>query len=509
VDEPPVDLNSDIFQHLKNIPAKKSTVDKVKSLILRIAIAILTACETDITLKTKLQSVLSQLLPLSAGRRGEKKGGSSRRRIVRGGSGSRRRIRRKSSTKGGTSRVAESMVDTAIALIWAFLLIPLWNFDFRFNRLYNPTTEDIHRMKDAPMWIRALILGFHISGIFMHDNIPVYVMLIYLLSLIGTVILLHKHRLMRMDTVANNTIPSATNAILNAPDPMTPDEFESHLYQQAHDPRNLRRAQTAVDTGDISSFIGNQLTAVPALVDGNEESFGIDVEDDSFTNFPPIVEDIVLVGRQIINEANGMGTLNSATASIVPSSSAPRYNPSITGLILQFCDSLKSMVPPPHVATAETASLILESIPDTVVVDELQIRINGLVENTRIINGDNPPWAHLPLNHARPYPLPSRIGEEEMERISEQQNRLTLKWERDRNEQDRLQEEVEREKKRKHDGNELEDEQYYRRRRERQNRRTLKRKRDRNERAQLQEEVLRDRTRHDDQNRLMLERETR
>jgi hypothetical protein len=48
-------------------------VDKVKSLILRIATAILTACETDITLKTKLQSVLSQLLPLSAGRRGEKK----------------------------------------------------------------------------------------------------------------------------------------------------------------------------------------------------------------------------------------------------------------------------------------------------------------------------------------------------------------------------------------------------------------------------------------------------
>jgi hypothetical protein len=44
-------------------------VDKVKSLILRIA-AILTACETDITLKTKLQSVLSTL---SAGRRGEKK----------------------------------------------------------------------------------------------------------------------------------------------------------------------------------------------------------------------------------------------------------------------------------------------------------------------------------------------------------------------------------------------------------------------------------------------------
>jgi hypothetical protein len=35
---------------------------------------------------------------------------------------------------------------------------------------------------------------------------------------------------------------------------MTPDEFESHLYQQAHDPRNLRRAQTAADTGDISSF---------------------------------------------------------------------------------------------------------------------------------------------------------------------------------------------------------------------------------------------------------------
>jgi hypothetical protein len=49
-----------------------------------------------------------------------------------------------------------------------------------------------------------------------------------------------------MNNVANNTI-------LNAPDPMTPDEFESHLYQQAHDPRNLRRAQTAADTGDISS----------------------------------------------------------------------------------------------------------------------------------------------------------------------------------------------------------------------------------------------------------------
>jgi hypothetical protein len=28
------------------------------------------------------------------------------------------------------------------------------------------------------------------------------------------------------------------------------------------------------------------------------------------------------------------------------------------------------MIPPPHVATAETASLILESIPETVVVDE-------------------------------------------------------------------------------------------------------------------------------------------
>jgi hypothetical protein len=59
------------------------------------------------------------------------------------------------------------------------------------------------------------------------------------------------------------------------------------LYQQAHDPRNLRRAQTAADTG-ISSFIGNQLTAVPALVDGNEESFGIDVEDDSLPISRPL-----------------------------------------------------------------------------------------------------------------------------------------------------------------------------------------------------------------------------
>jgi hypothetical protein len=47
-----------------------------------------------------------------------------------------------------------------------------------------------------------------------------------------------------------------------------------------------------------------------------------------------------------------------------------------------------------------------------------------------------------PLKPREAISTPSRIGEEEMERISEeQQNRLTLKWERDRNEQDRLQEE--------------------------------------------------------------------
>jgi hypothetical protein len=47
----------------------------------------------------------------------------------------------------------------------------------------------------------------------------------------------------------------------------------NHLYQQAHDPRNLRRAQTAADT-DISSFIGNQLTTVPALVDEMKSRLG-------------------------------------------------------------------------------------------------------------------------------------------------------------------------------------------------------------------------------------------
>jgi hypothetical protein len=141
------------------------------------------------------------------------------------------------------------------------------------------------------------------------------------------------------------------------------------------------------------------------------------------------------------------------------------------------------MVPPPHVATAETA--FTGKYTETVVVDELQIRINGWWRILRIINGDNPPWAHLPLNHARPYPLPSQIGEEEMERISEQQNRLTLKWERDRTNKIDYKK-VEREKKNTM-GTNWKDEQYYRRRRERQNRRTLKRKHDRNERAQLQE----------------------
>jgi hypothetical protein len=66
---------------------------------------------------------------------------------------------------------------------------------------------------------------------------------------------------------------------------------------------------------------------------------------------------------------------------------------------------------------------------ETVVVDELQIRIK-LVENTRIINGDNPPWAHS-LKPREAISTTIWIGEEEMERISEQQNRLTL-WERDR-----------------------------------------------------------------------------
>jgi hypothetical protein len=83
------------------------------------------------------------------------------------------------------------------------------------------------------------------------------------------------------------------------------------------------------------------------------------------------------------------------------------------------------MIPPPHVATAETA--LLESIPETVVVDELQIRINGW---WRILNNK---WRQSTLG---PSPLKPReaisttisVGEEEMERISEQQNRLTLKW---------------------------------------------------------------------------------
>jgi hypothetical protein len=42
-----------------------------------------------------------------------------------------------------------------------------------------------------------------------------------------------------------------------------------------------------------------------------------------FYQFPPFVEDIVLVGEPEYWQTNGMGALNSAAASIVPSSSRP------------------------------------------------------------------------------------------------------------------------------------------------------------------------------------------
>jgi hypothetical protein len=78
------------------------------------------------------------------------------------------------------------MVTLLVALIWAFLLIPLFNFNIRFNRLIIfPTIEDIHRMKDAPMWIRVLTL---LISYLHHENRSVYEMLIHLLSLIGIVI---------------------------------------------------------------------------------------------------------------------------------------------------------------------------------------------------------------------------------------------------------------------------------------------------------------------------------